>query len=127
MIMDAKRLSVLTDTLNQVLKTLVHSYQPDKIILFGSMVEPRVETWSDLDLVLIKSTSKPFLQRLKEVALLCQAPVGIDFLVYTPEEFEEMVAQQNPFILEEIIHKGAILYERAGPSSSHIRPSYIAP
>ena len=56
-------------------------------------------------LVIIKDTSKPFLQRLKEVALLCRAPVGVDFLVYTPGEFDQMIADRNPFILEEVIRQ----------------------
>lgn len=76
------------------------------------MAEGGVKVWSDLDLVIIKETTKPFLQRLKEVALLCRSPVGVDFLVYRPSEFEQMIAEGNPFILQEVINKGRVLYER---------------
>ena len=92
--------------------TLAAEYRPEKVILFGSMAQASVGEWSDLDLVIIKDTSKPFLQRLKEVALLCRAPVGVDFLVYTPSEFDQMIAERNPFILEEVVRKGKVLYER---------------
>jgi hypothetical protein len=71
-----------------------------------------VGEWSDIDLAIIKDTSLPFLQRLEEVALLCFASEGVDYLVYTPSEFAQMIAEKNPFVLKEIIGKGKVLYER---------------
>jgi predicted nucleotidyltransferase len=100
------------------LLTLAAEYRPEKVILFGSMARAAVGEWSDLDLVIIKDTPKPFLQRLKEVALLCRAPVGVDFFVYTPHEFDQMIANRNPFILEEVLRKGKVLYER--PSAATV-------
>ena len=110
--MNAKRQTKLKNTLEQILQILVTDYQPEKIILFGSLAKAEVGEWSDLDLVIIKDTSKPFFQRLKEVALLCRPSIGVDFLVYTPAEFTQMLAENNPFILEEIVRKGKVLYER---------------
>jgi predicted nucleotidyltransferase len=110
--MSAKRQAKLNRVLEETLQTLVTQYQPEKVILFGSLAKAEVGEWSDLDLVIIKDTSKPFFQRLKDVALLCQPSVGVDFLVYTPAEFSQMLAENNPFILEEIIRKGKVLYER---------------
>jgi uncharacterized protein len=110
--MNEKRQAKLNQALERILLTLAAEYRPEKVILFGSMAQASVGEWSDLDLVIIKDTSKPFLQRLKEVALLCRAPVGVDFLVYTPGEFDQMIADRNPFILEEVIDKGKVLYER---------------
>ena len=110
--MNAKRQTKLKNTLEQILQILVTDYQPGKIILSGSLAKAEVGEWSDLDLVIIKDTSKPFFQRLKEVALLCQPAVGVDFLVYTPAEFSQMLTDNNPFILEEIVGKGKVLYER---------------
>ncbi|MCA9972837.1 MAG: nucleotidyltransferase domain-containing protein [Anaerolineales bacterium] len=108
-------------TLNQVLKnvldTLVTRYRPEKVILFGSMAEGRTGEWSDLDLVIIKETSQPFVARSEEVALLCMAPVGVDYLVYTPDEFEQMISEQNAFVLEEVLQKGKVLYERQPTSA----------
>ena len=110
--MDTERREKLNRALDQILQKLIASYQPEKVILFGSLVSDDVEAWSDLDLVIIKETSRPFLQRLKEVALLCQPSIGVDFLVYTPDEFARMLAQENPFILEEVVKKGKVLYDR---------------
>ncbi len=107
-----ERQKKLAGALDKILQTLTAQYEPERVILFGSMAHETVQEWSDLDLVIVKETSLPFLQRLKEVALLCRAPVGVDYLVYTPSEFAEMAAEKNPFILEEVIRRGKVLYER---------------
>jgi predicted nucleotidyltransferase len=110
--MDTKRQAKLNEALEQILQKLVAHYHPEKIILFGSLASAQVREWSDLDLAIIKDTSQPFFQRLKEVALLCRPSVGVDFLVYTPDEFARMLAEENPFIVAEIVQKGKVLYER---------------
>ena len=43
--------------------------------------------------------------------------MGVDFLVYTPSEFAQMIADRNPFILEEVLRKGKVLYERQPASA----------
>ncbi len=40
------------------------------------------------------------------------APVGVDYLVYTPTEFSQLIRDNNPFVIEEIVHNGKVLYER---------------
>ena len=61
-------------------------YHPLRVILFGSTARGESDEFSDLDFVIIKATDQPLLDRLKEVALMCQVPGAIDFFVYTPEE-----------------------------------------
>lgn len=110
--MDEKRRYKLSSALESIANTLIKEYQPEKIILFGSMVNQDIQEWSDLDIAIIKQTNKSFYQRLREVALLCQPSVGVDFLVYTPEEFQHLLAEQNPFVTEEIVNKGKVIYDR---------------
>jgi predicted nucleotidyltransferase len=110
--MNTERYKKLTAALEHIMHVLTTQYQPEKVILFGSLAEGTVGEWSDIDLVIIKDTSLPFLQRLKEVALLCRVSVSVDFLVYTPDEFAHMVADNNPFIIKEILQQGKVLYER---------------
>ncbi len=110
--MNHVRQQKLNRSLKQIVSALVKQYEPEKIILFGSLAQGKTGEWSDLDLVIIKDTPLPFTQRSKEVALLCPVWVGVDYLVYTPDEFAEMIAEQNPFILNEVLQKGKILYER---------------
>ena len=103
----------LTGALKQILDVLVREYDPQKIILFGSMAGGEIHEWSDIDLVIVKDTPKRFLARLKEVALLCRAPVGVDYLVYTPQEYDRLASDRdNRFFQQEILEKGRVLYER---------------
>jgi predicted nucleotidyltransferase len=110
--MNTERQRKLAEALEHILRILTAQYRPEKVILFGSMANANVREWSDLDLVIIKETTQPFLQRLKEVALLCCASVGVDYLVYTPSELAQMTAEKNPFIIEEVLRRGKVLYER---------------
>ncbi len=109
--MNRARQDKLSHALDELLPTLIETYQPERIILFGSVARDTVGEWSDLDLLIVKETAKPFLDRLTEVALLCRAPVGIDYLVYTPDELTEMVERGNPFILQALA-EGRVVYER---------------
>lgn len=109
--MDLTRQELLTDSLNELLPVLVEEYDPEQVILFGSMARGRVEEWSDLDLLIVKETDEPFLDRSVRVALLCRAIVGVDYLVYTPAELAQMIERGNPFILE-ALREGQVLYDR---------------
>jgi len=109
---NTERQAKLQAALERILQTLITQYRPEKVILFGSVATGSVGEWSDLDLVIIKDTPLPFLQRLVEVAQLCYVGIGVHYLVYTPDEFARMVAENNPFIVEEVLHKGKVLYER---------------
>jgi predicted nucleotidyltransferase len=109
--MHDKRRQQLESALADVLSTLISKYQPDKIILFGSVATGQVAEWSDIDLLIVKDTDVPFLERLKEVALLCAAPVGVDYFVYTQAELDAMIDAGNPFI-RQALKEGQPLYDR---------------
>jgi uncharacterized protein len=97
--------------LNLVLDS-IRAYAPDRIYVFGSWARGEEDDLSDLDLVLIKETKAPFLDRLHEVARLLPKEVGgVDILVYTSEEFRRMQAQGNAFI-ETVLDEGRLIYER---------------
>jgi predicted nucleotidyltransferase len=106
-----KRRALLEAELARVVTILTEHYRPHKILLFGSAVGGQTTAWSDLDLVIIKDTEKRFLDRTKEVMQLTQPRVGVDILVYTPEEFTRL-SQERYFVRDEIIGKGKVLYER---------------
>ncbi len=88
-------------------------YQPEKVILFGSAARGEMDSFSDLDVVIIKRTEAPFVQRGVEAAKLFRPGLGpVDLFVYTPEEFSRMVEEEAPFF-ERILSEGKILYEKA--------------
>ena len=102
---------LLERELDRWLPLLVAHEQPDKIILFGSYCTGQVGEWSDLDLVIIKKTKTPFLDRTRQVLELLKPQVGGDVLVYTPAEFERL-SQERPFVRREIVARGRVIYER---------------
>lgn len=111
MVLDRKRKEVLTKNLKKILNNLIKKYKPERIFIFGSYATGNIKDTSDIDIAIIKKTNKHFIDRLKEVADLCDYDVGVDFLVYTPEEFKKM-RKKNYFIKKEIIGKGKIIYEK---------------
>ena len=80
-------------------------------MLFGSLATGDTDTWSDIDLVIVKETDKRFLDRIKEMMQLLQPQVGVDVLVYTPAEFARL-SQERAFVRDEIVGRGKVLYER---------------
>lgn len=106
-----KRRVILEAELERYVKLLREHYDPQRILLFGSLASGEVREWSDIDLVIIKETERRFLDRTREVLELLRPRVGIDVLVYTPDEFAQMV-QQRAFVRDEIVGKGRVLYDR---------------
>ena len=105
------REKLLRRELDRIVKILKQKYRPQKIVLFGSLANRKLKEWSDLDLLIIKGTHRRLIDRVGEVIRLCRPRVATDFIVYTPEEFEEL-SKIEPFVRREIIEKGRILYER---------------
>ena len=66
----------------------------------------------DLDMVIVKETDAPFLDRTRQVLALLRPRVGLDVLVYTPEEFEQL-RRERAFLRQEIVAKGQVIYERS--------------
>ncbi|MEK7846849.1 MAG: nucleotidyltransferase domain-containing protein [Nitrospinota bacterium] len=110
-ISEQKRYIELQAELSRWIEILKREYDPESIILFGSFAQEKVKRWSDIDLVIIKRTEKSFLDRIKEVLLILHPKVGLDVLVYTPEEFKNLCSNRA-FFKSEIGAKGVKIYER---------------
>ena len=105
----AQRMEALNHELERVLDILRRCYTPKLIYIYGSLATGIVKEWSDIDLVIVKDTSKRFLDRTAEVLDLISPRVGMDIVVYTPKEWETMLRERR-FVQEEIVQKGKILY-----------------
>lgn len=82
-----------------------------RAILFGSYARGEADEYSDVDVVIIKETALPFLDRYTDFHHLFLAiRKALQVLVYTPEEFDDMRARGNPFILN-VIKDGVVIYE----------------
>lgn len=84
------------------------AYNPKQIILFGSYASGQQKEDSDVDLVIIKTTNLPFLDRQKQVHMLLRTFTQVDIFVFTPEEFEK--GKHNNLFLKEAAETGKIIY-----------------
>lgn len=101
---------VSPDLIQSVVDHIVQTFDPEKIILFGSHAYGEPKPGSDVDLLVVLETDKPR-EKQKEIRQFLLSPFSLDILVWTPQE----IAQRIPlgdFFLREIITKGRILYER---------------
>ena len=110
--MNQHRLQELEDTLEGIIRSLRAHYHPEQVIVFGSLASGNITATSDLDLLIVKKTNKAFFDRIKEVVALCDYNIGVEILVYTPEELTE-AARTNPFVRDEILSKGRVVYRAA--------------
>ena len=84
----------------RILERLVEGYDPIKVILFGSRARDDGDDGSDIDLFILKETSKRRFDRVVEVRRLLSGRhrrVGLDVIVLTPAELEERIALGDPF------------------------------
>ena len=105
----AVRKKRLEEELSKIVSTLIEKYDPLKIILFGSLATGNIHEYSDIDLIVIKNSTKSFYERLEEVIEFIDSDVGTDIIVYTPAEMEEV--KDRMFFKEEVFRKGKVLYE----------------
>jgi len=76
--------------LERTVEALVKDYKAEKIILFGSLAAGKTGEWSDIDLVVVKDTDKPFWERLREVVEIVRPSLAMDIMVYTPQEMRSL-------------------------------------
>lgn len=97
--------AIVDDIIEQIVKT----YQPQKIILFGSYARGTQNQDSDIDLLVIKDTQEDFITRIRNVrkSLLC--PLPLDILVYTKDEIDKL---KDEWFINDILKEGIVVYEQ---------------
>ncbi len=83
-----------------------------KVIAFGSVARGDADRWSDLDLIIVAETARPFFERFKDFSGLYDIWPRLDLLIYTPQEFQRMLNEGNPLIARAVA-EGVVLYEAA--------------
>ncbi len=104
---------VTQSQIQTLINEIAAGYQPEKIYLFGSYANGTPTFDSDIDLFIIKKTSKRKKDRTIELLNKLQSypNAGVDFIIYTPEELEA-VKNDVVNIGKEAIKTGKLLYER---------------
>lgn len=79
-------------------------------LLFGSYARGTATEHSDLDVIFVEDTNKPFLSRLDPYfsPLSDLMNGGVDVFVYTPEEFRKM---KKRFFIQRALKEGVVIFE----------------
>ncbi|MFH1937586.1 MAG: nucleotidyltransferase domain-containing protein [Bacteroidota bacterium] len=98
--------------LESIVNRIVEVYHPEKIILFGSLVDGTYTERSDIDLLLIKDTHEHPVDRAAVIRRsLRDILLPMDILVYTPDEIEKDRQRKYSFIYH-VLTSGKVLYAR---------------
>ena len=100
--------------IHDVVRRIVESARPEKIILFGSRARGSARRDSDFDLIVIKQTAESVAARDAALYLaLAGLNAPVDVMTYTPEEVEDWSSVPDAFITT-AVREGRVLYERQG-------------
>jgi predicted nucleotidyltransferase len=81
--------------------------------VFGSWARGTADGFSDLDLAVVLDTDLPRLERSRAlVGLLDALPLGVDLLVYTPDEFAQGLRDRYR-VFDAIAREGVTIYARS--------------
>jgi predicted nucleotidyltransferase len=105
----AQRLELLQSEARRIAAELASDPAVRKVIMFGSAARGQARTTSDLDLIVVMQTDLPFIERFGPLWRRIKPATAIDLLVYTPQEFEQLL-QNRPFI-RSAVQEGKILYD----------------
>ena len=100
------------DLIGDIVRRIVETAQPEKIILFGSRARGDARPNSDFDVLVIKESSEPSYRRDAPLYVaLAGLPVEVEVLVYTPEEVAEWAQVPQAFVTT-ATREGKTVYER---------------
>jgi len=96
-----------------VVRQLVDSFQPERVILFGSWARGQATADSDVDLLVILPFTGSAFRVSVAMMRKVRAPFALDLLARRPDDTERRYQQWDPLIREALDH-GLVLH---GPHS----------
>ena len=99
------------ELIDEMVRRIVRTAHPQRIILFGSRARGEARPDSDIDLLVIADSLKPRHQRAAPLyGAVSDILVPMDILVYTPREVEEWSEVSQAFVTT-AVREGKVLYE----------------
>jgi len=100
--------------IRDIVRRIVDTAQPEKVILFGSQARGDARPNSDFDVLVIKQSDEPRYRRsIPLYVALADVPVEVEVMVYTPEEVDEWSEVPQAFVTT-AVREGTTIYERCG-------------
>ncbi|MCY3843273.1 MAG: nucleotidyltransferase domain-containing protein [Acidobacteria bacterium] len=85
--------------------------------IFGSHARGTAAVESDIDVLVVAPTERSFVERFRDfLPAIAHADVGVDLLVYTPEEFARLRAEGQPFLVDALAEAEQFYVGRTGGS-----------
>jgi predicted nucleotidyltransferase len=94
--------------------SIITKINPEKIYLFGSRASRFSDGQSDIDLIIVAPSNESPLERrmeLRRMLVEYDRRIGLDLLVYTPDEFSMLANEPSSFI-SSAIKQGVKVYDR---------------
>jgi predicted nucleotidyltransferase len=92
------------------IQPLVHDYNPEKIILFGSYAGGSPTEDSDVDLLIVLPFKGKSIHKAVEMRLKLKTSFPVDLIVRTPTKVRERLNLDDPFMTN-VFKTGMVLYE----------------
>lgn len=91
----------------------IKRYNPEKIILYGSLARGDFDKNSDIDILVIKKNIKKnrMIERMRQLNKYLKFGLPVETVIFTPEEIRNRL-RQNDFFLADALREGKTLYEK---------------
>jgi len=108
---DLSRSQEIFESIEKYKDRVVREFNPVAVILFGSFARGDINAGSDIDIAVVANFKEAFLDRIKLLLdLNDEFKLPLEPVGYTPEEFQRMRKERNPFI-QEVLETGKILHD----------------
>jgi predicted nucleotidyltransferase len=94
----------------EILPGITKEYKVKRILLFGSRIKGTQTTNSDIDVIIISDSFRdiPFISRMSHVLKRFRFTKHVDYLCYTPEEFER-IKEKSSLLIDALEHAETIV------------------
>ena len=99
-------------TLDDIIRRVVETAQPEKIILFGSAARGDMGPNSDVDLLIIKEGADTLNLMARIYRKLHGVGAAVDAIVVSPEDVERF-KDSHALIIKPALREGRVVYEAA--------------
>lgn len=96
--------------IQRICQRIAQHCKPEKIILFGSHASGQPTSESDVDLLVVMNFAGSPIQQAIKISRELGLVTPLDLLVRTPEQIQERLRIEDPF-MREIVEHGKVMYE----------------